>query len=203
MARLLRTERGLDRLVNFSDATVAISITLLLLPLVDVAAETSEHGLGAVLAENAGTLWAAALSFAVIARLWMVHHRLFELAASYDKRLMWINFLWLASIAFLPFASNVIAHDRGGAAESYALYIATILVQSIALYLLEVRFARHPELLADGADEALHPFNGLATCIAIAVALVIAVLVPAIGMWSLLLLFLTSQLERLLLRARR
>ena len=33
----IRTERGLDRLVNFSDATVAIAITLLILPLVDAA----------------------------------------------------------------------------------------------------------------------------------------------------------------------
>jgi hypothetical protein len=34
MSRMMRTQRGLDRLVNFSDATLAITITLLLLPLV-------------------------------------------------------------------------------------------------------------------------------------------------------------------------
>ncbi|MGG7508832.1 hypothetical protein [Plantibacter sp. YIM 135249] len=34
MSRMLRTGRGPDRLVNFSDATLAIAITLLLLPLV-------------------------------------------------------------------------------------------------------------------------------------------------------------------------
>ena len=37
-----RTERGLDRLVNFSDATVAIAITVLLLPLVDIALEIEQ-----------------------------------------------------------------------------------------------------------------------------------------------------------------
>ena len=38
-----RTPRGLDRLVNFSDATIAIAITLLVLPLVDVANQISTH----------------------------------------------------------------------------------------------------------------------------------------------------------------
>jgi uncharacterized membrane protein len=33
---MVRTERGFDRIVNFSDATVAIAMTLLVLPLVDL-----------------------------------------------------------------------------------------------------------------------------------------------------------------------
>src|SRR5690606_41668180 len=37
-----RTERGLDRLVAFSDGVVAIAITLLVLPLLDVA-RSEEH----------------------------------------------------------------------------------------------------------------------------------------------------------------
>lgn len=37
-----RTERGYDRLVNFSDAVVAIAITLLVLPLADLVQEAAE-----------------------------------------------------------------------------------------------------------------------------------------------------------------
>ena len=75
-----RTERGLDRLVNFSDATVAIAITVLLLPLVDIALEIEKESLGELLWSNIGTIIAFAITFAVIARLWSVHHRIFEAA---------------------------------------------------------------------------------------------------------------------------
>ena len=39
-ASLVRTERGFDRIVNFSDATVAIAMTLLVLPLVELGGDT-------------------------------------------------------------------------------------------------------------------------------------------------------------------
>ena len=48
----IRTERGLDRLVNFSDATVAIAITLLILPLVDAASQIGRQSFGDFVAEN-------------------------------------------------------------------------------------------------------------------------------------------------------
>jgi hypothetical protein len=77
MTRTMRTDRGLDRLVNFSDATVAIAITLLLLPLVDIADEIRRESLGDLLADHVGTLIAFFVSFVVISRLWLSHHRLF------------------------------------------------------------------------------------------------------------------------------
>jgi uncharacterized membrane protein len=187
MARILRTERGLDRLVNFSDATVAIAITLLLLPLVDVAAEIDEKSLAELLGENWGTLLAFVVSFAVISRLWVVHHKLFEAARSYSDGLMRVNFVWLASIAFLPFSSNLIAHDYGHPGVN-ALYIGTIAVSSAALLAMQRIMLADPELLVDGAHEHLTPLDSLFTTVSIVVALVLAVVLPSIGMWWLLLL---------------
>jgi uncharacterized membrane protein len=46
----MRTERGLDRLVTFLDAVVAIAITLLVLPLVELLGEGHDEDLGRLLA---------------------------------------------------------------------------------------------------------------------------------------------------------
>ena len=66
---------GFERLITFLDAVVAIAITLLVLPLVDVSADVDHYGsVRDLLRENQADIWAFLLSFAVIARLWFVQH---------------------------------------------------------------------------------------------------------------------------------
>jgi uncharacterized membrane protein len=187
MTRTMRTDRGLDRLVNFSDATVAIAITLLLLPLVDIADEIRRESLGDLLADHVGTLIAFFVSFVVISRLWLSHHRLFEATRSYSNLLLRVNFAWLASIAFLPFSSNLIAQtteDRG----VNALYIGTMAVASLSMTAMQWTVWRDPELVRDGGRSMLHPIDGSVTFVALLLALLGAIVLPAGGPFWLFLL---------------
>lgn len=102
-----RTENEIEfgRIVAFSDGVFAIAITLLVLNL------NIETGLTEGQIDNA--LWAQrefflayAISFAVIGRFWLVHHRFFSEVEAFDGRLIGLNLLYL----YLGF----IVDPRGG-----------------------------------------------------------------------------------------
>ena len=198
-----RTERGLDRLVNFSDATVAIAITILLLPLVDVAVEIEKESLGELLSSNIGTIIAFAATFAVIARLWTAHHRIFEAAIDYDSGTIWINFLWLASIVLMPFTANVLSHSDLADPSVNALYIGTMVLSSLALLWLAIHLLRHPSLTASGARKNLRVVETGVTVITFAVVLALSVIFPEVGIYWLLLLVPASLVTGVLRRRRK
>lgn len=200
----MRTDRGLDRLITFLDAVVAIAITLLVLPLVDVLPdEGSTVPLGDLLAAEAGRFTAFALSFAVIAQLWLVHHRIVEQVGSYDRPFVLVNLLWTLTIVLLPFATEV-ASVYDDERLAVGIYIGTMTVSSACLSLLTLLLVRRPYLRRAGVERPEDDLpNALLTTGTFGLALVVGVAVPGIGYLALLLLFLTEPVRRLLARRAR
>lgn len=143
----MRTTRGLERLVTFVDAIVAIAITLLVLPLVDLAvAGTNREAVAHhVLGASFGQLGTFLLSFAVIARLWAGHHAMFERVRAYDGALLFWTLAWALSIVFLPFPTELVANTSHDLAVR-ELYIGTMAFSSICLSALAILIARRPVL---------------------------------------------------------
>ena len=110
----MRSEVGFRRLVSFSDAVVAIAITLLILPLVDAASSIGTTGIGHFLSDNRTKLLAFLLSFVVIGRFWWGQHQVFERVKTYNPLLVWGMFVWLLSIVFLPFPTELISSAQDG-----------------------------------------------------------------------------------------
>src|SRR5919112_1665153 len=179
------TQRGLDRLVNFSDATVAIAVTVLVLPLTELAGQAqAQGGIGAFLVDNVSEIGAFLTSFLVITVIWTEHHRLFEALVSYDGPLVALNFVWLFAIVAIPF-STAITHDRAvGDRASNALYIGNLLLAFLALAAMHL-VARYDLPVLDpvrrGTFRVGPSIVVTATC---AIALLVAVTVPAIGRYA-------------------
>ena len=196
--KAIRTERGLDRLVNFSDATVAIAITLLILPLVDIASEMGNETVGRLFTEHWGQFLGFVISFWVIGRFWIVHHHVFEWVDTYSNGLLWANLLWMSSIVFIPFVANVLAGiESTDRPDVYALYIGTMVVTAASMLTIEVILYRNPHLLREDSRGQIDLARAAIPACILTLALVLAVLFPSVGMFWLLLLFFTRPLSAL------
>lgn len=119
---------NLDRTVFFSDAVFAIAMTLLVLEvkLPDMASSTTAAQLQDALLERAGPFIAFILSFILVGRLWLNHHRKFVAIKSYDARLQNINLTTLFFIAFLPVPTSLLFQGDGESPWPPVLYALTI-----------------------------------------------------------------------------
>jgi len=196
------TESGFRRLVNFSDAVAAIAITLLILPLVDSATTIGPRGLSHFIHDHGNQLLAFFLSFAVIGSFWWAQHQMLEHVNGYNRVLIGAMFLWILSIVFLPFPTQLLSSARQGGQGVHGLYVGTMLVTALAALLQQWSVVHWPALRAETyiGDADLIASAVLAAMMAAAFIAVVAV--PAIGLWSLLLLLFVGPLERLE-RARR
>jgi uncharacterized membrane protein len=106
----LRKEFQLERLILFSDAVFAIAITLLVIEI-----KVPEFAKGETLNESAlldklGHLIPKFIgflvSFLLVGQYWIVHHRLFGYVINFTGRLIWLNLLFLLSVALMPFSTG-------------------------------------------------------------------------------------------------
>jgi uncharacterized membrane protein len=189
------TEQGFARVVNFSDAVVAIAISLLILPVVDDVSQAAGSSARDVLEDNGDRLFAFVLSFAVIAQYWVAHHRIFDQIRACSSALMWANLLWLLTIVFVPLPTELLGVRGSEEAFVRFVYIGSVLASSLALLLIQLIIEHQPELWLDPAETPHRAGAKYVTPALLAMALVLGVAVPAIGMWAMLLLFLSAPLS--------
>lgn len=194
--------RGVERLVTFTDAVVAIAITLIVLPLVDAAQQARSDNAVTFFTDNVLGLFAAALSFALIASFWKMHHHVYIDVVASTPSLINANLLWVAGIAFLPLPTVLVVEAAGTTAVGSGVYIATILATVVAIRLQKTiivrRGLRGPDVPAprtSWTDWLTVPLGVL--------ALVIAVIFPATSLYPLLLLMLAQPISALVHRGER
>jgi uncharacterized membrane protein len=101
--RFERKESSLefDRVAFFSDAVFAIAMTLLVVGIGIPSVSDSE--LGDALRGKEPEIISFFVSFFVIGFYWLGHHQFFARLQSVNPRLMKLNLVYLAAIAFVPF----------------------------------------------------------------------------------------------------
>ena len=125
---------GFARIVAFTDGVFAIAITLLVLSL-DVPPDLHASELTDYLVDSWRQLFSYFLSFAVIGRYWLGHHRLFEMLGDFDRGLMAINLAYLSLIVLVPFPTELLGEygSRAAAVIPYAVVLGTASLLSWAM----------------------------------------------------------------------
>lgn len=127
------------RLEGISDGIMAVAITLLALGIDAPIPQNGESLLQAFDAQTLGAIGLFALSFFLIARFWLVHHRLFAgLPSTLQTDFVVLNFAFLAVICLVPFATTTYSRNPD---DMTALMIYTAVVAG-ATILLSVMFHR-------------------------------------------------------------
>jgi uncharacterized membrane protein len=113
-----------SRIVAFSDGVFSIAITLLVLAL-NIPDDLKHGEVGHALWEQHEQLFAYAISFAVIARFWVIHHSFFSEVKAFDTRLITLNMLYLGFLVLIPFSSQVFG-EYGGSYAAVVLYAGNL-----------------------------------------------------------------------------
>ena len=104
--------RGTDngRTISFSDAVIAIAITLLALDLKvpQVPDSSAAAELPSALLELWPNLFSFVLSFWIIGSYWLAHRRISQLVGAYDPTMQLINLLFLMWIVLMPFSTALV-----------------------------------------------------------------------------------------------
>jgi len=128
----LKKEFQLERMILFSDAVFAIAITILALeikvPPIPRKIATDALLLDS-LGEMVGQFFGFFVSFFIIGLYWIIHHRMFGYVVNYNRRLLWLNLIFLMAIVLMPFSTGI-----------YSEFAVRFLKVPVIIYVINIVF---------------------------------------------------------------
>ncbi|MGI9197782.1 MAG: TMEM175 family protein, partial [Candidatus Nanopelagicales bacterium] len=133
--------QGFERVILFSDAVFAISLTLIAVQLIGPALTDLSNGAdaGTVIAEGLSNVWAYAFTFLWVAFYWKANHRFTLTLGRMDGRYIWAILVYLALIALLPFPAALLGEDWDPRALAF-FFVYLAFVSAMETVLIVVGF---------------------------------------------------------------
>jgi uncharacterized membrane protein len=141
-----QSEMTTGRLEAFSDGVIAIIVTIMVLEL-----HTPSQPTLAALWKVAPIFISYALSFLVVAIMWVNHHHLIHAVHGVSARLLWTNIYLLFWMSLVPFVTDYLGKNYHEPL-AVALYGLDLVLCSSAFFLLRIILVqqdRHDPRLAD------------------------------------------------------
>jgi len=138
------------------------------------------------------------ISFLVVAIYWMAHHSIFRPIKGYDRRLLWLNFLFLMMISFLPFPTSLLGEYRDHQLP-VVIYALNVSVASLLLVSISWYATTRSHLTTSDLDERAirrGRVHGLAVPLVFLLSIAVSFFSVEAAMYSWLLLFAVDPLLR-------
>ena len=201
--------KAAERVVFFSDAVVAIAITLLALalpvpvgthlrPVTD--STTNQQLLDALWSDRDGYL-AFLISFVVIGNHWAVHRRMFRYVNRLNGTVIRLDMIWLLMMIITPFATRILT-GNGGFGVRFTIYTLVQVIASTCLLLMSREIRDKDLMRTDAPESARHPENSHTLTLIVVFLISIPVAFVA-GQWAFALWVAIPALGRVLRRLRR
>ena len=133
--------QGFERVITFTDAVYAISLTLIAVQIV-LPALTGLNGadVGQVISDSFSNIWAYAFAFAWVALYWKANHRFTLTLRRMNDRYIWVVLVYLAFIALLPLPAALIGEEWDPRALAFFLvYMACVSLLEVLLMVIALR----------------------------------------------------------------
>jgi uncharacterized membrane protein len=178
------------RVLTFNDGLYAIAMTLLIVSIAvpTISDSNSVSDLADALNDLSANFVSFFISFVVIGRYWIAHHQFVSLLEAMDQTFIFLNLIYLAFIAFLPFPTALLGEyfENPLSVAIYATNVGIVSGMEVVLFrrayranLLRRRLT--PEVYRYGVFASLSPVVFFA--LSIPVAFVSTTL--AVAMWFL------------------
>ena len=189
-----------DRILNLSDGVFAIAITILVLDIrvPDIPSNVVARELPGRILELGPKVLSYVISFLVLAVYWQAYHRAFRPIRGYDRTLVWLNFLFLMAVAFLPFPTSLLG-EYSEEQISVVIYAVNVAVASLLLVAISWYATSGRRLVAPNLDdevERIQRLQGLAVPVVFLLSIGVSFFSPVAAMYSWLLLSATDPLIR-------
>jgi uncharacterized membrane protein len=154
------------RVLTFNDGLYAIAMTLLIVSIAvpTISDSNSVGDLADALNDLTPNFVSFFISFVVIGRYWIAHHLFVSLLGAMDQAFIFLNLIYLAFIAFLPFPTALLGEyfENPLSVAIYATNVAIVSGMEVALFrrayradLLRQRLT--PEVYRYGVIASLSP----------------------------------------------
>ena len=139
-----------QRLTALSDGVFSIVITLLVfsIKLPEVAPDRAAQELPQALAKMAPDLLTLFISFIILGIYWIGHNNIFQHILRHDRFLLWLNIVFLLSVAVIPFPAGLLV-KYGEAQLALVLYAGNLIVGGVLMDVIWWYATRNRHLMCD------------------------------------------------------